>query len=110
MPSPSRFQVLWAKTAAQDLVSILEYESFRDPRRAERSLAAIERASSRLTGFPKRGRIVPELKEQGIALYREMILPPWRIIYRSEGRSVLVLAVIDGRRNLEDLLLDRFLH
>jgi toxin ParE1/3/4 len=58
--------------------------------------------------LPERGRIVPELREQGIILYREIILAPWRVIYRIVGQTVYVLAVLDARRNLEDILLDRF--
>ncbi|MDD4169451.1 MAG: type II toxin-antitoxin system RelE/ParE family toxin [Desulfotomaculaceae bacterium] len=41
--------------------------------------------------------------------YRELIAPPWRIIYKIEGNKVLVLAVINARRNVEDVLLDRFI-
>jgi hypothetical protein len=48
------------------------------------------------------------LKEQGIILYREIILAHWRMIYRIAGQTVYVLAVFDARRNLEDILLDRF--
>ena len=61
-----------------------------------------------LNVLPERGRIVPELREQGIILYREIILAPWRMIYRIFGQTVYVLAVLDARRNLEDVLLDRF--
>ena len=39
---------------------------------------------------------------------RELIESPWRILYRIEADTVYVLAVIDARRNVEDLLLDRF--
>jgi len=55
------------------------------------------------------GRIVPELQYYSILTYRELINPPWRIMYKIEGNKVWVLAVFDGRRNLEDLLLDRFI-
>jgi hypothetical protein len=33
-------------------------------------------------GFPERGRIVPELQAQGISQYGELIIPPWRLVYR----------------------------
>ena len=39
--------------------------------------------------------------------YRELIEPPWRIVYRIESESVLVLGVLDGRRDLKSLLLER---
>ena len=42
-------------------------------------------------------------------VYRELIVRPWRIIYRVSTKRVLVLAVLDGRRDLEGLLLSRLL-
>jgi hypothetical protein len=47
--------------------------------------------------------------EQGIAVYHELIVSPWRILYKIENRQVLVFAVLDGRRNIEDLLLQRLI-
>ena len=109
MLKPRKFAVYWAKSAALDLDSIIAYISSGSIENAGRILGEIQRAALRLSIFPQRGRIVPELKEQGIVIYHELVRAPWRIIYRIEGRRVLVLAVIDGRRNLEDLLLQRFL-
>jgi toxin ParE1/3/4 len=34
---------------------------------------------------------------------------PYRIIYRVEKRTVSVLAVLDGRREIQDLLLERLI-
>jgi len=41
--------------------------------------------------------------------YRELIVPPYRLIYHARGVDVLVLAVFDARRSLEDVLLDRLI-
>jgi hypothetical protein len=41
--------------------------------------------------------------------WRELIVKPYRLIYRIEGEVVNVLAVFDGHRDLEDLLLERLL-
>jgi plasmid stabilization system protein ParE len=37
------------------------------------------------------------------------VVRPYRLIYRVERDTVTVLAVFDGRRDLEDVLLDRLL-
>jgi len=37
------------------------------------------------------------------------VIRPWRVIYRIEAERVYVVAVIDGRRNVEDILLARLL-
>lgn len=57
----------------------------------------IERAR-RVGAVPRSGRIVPELGEPEI---REVLLRTYRIIYRVEPRRVLVLTVVEGRRQLK---------
>lgn len=109
MPDRGLFSVYWARSAARDLASIIDYISSESVENAQRGLSRIQRTAARLARFPQRGRIVPELKEQGVLIYREILHPPWRIIYRIEGKRVLVAAVLDARRSLEDLLLERFL-
>jgi len=49
-----------------------------------------------------RGRIVPELNDSG---YREVFVQSVRVIYKVEAHTVVVLAVIHGRRLLESALL-----
>ena len=56
------------------------------------------------------GRVVPELLSQGISLYREIVITPWRVIYKIERDRVYIVSVIDSRRNVEDVLLARLLH
>ena len=58
--------------------------------------------------MPERCRIVPELKKNGIAQYQELIESYWRLIFRIDGSNVYLVSVLDSRRNLEDILLDRF--
>ena len=50
---------------------------------------------------------MPELRLRGITLYRELIRAPYRIIYRIVGAEVWVLAIVDGRRDLDALLNSR---
>ncbi|MBU1570609.1 MAG: plasmid stabilization protein, partial [Proteobacteria bacterium] len=59
---------------------------------------------------PERGRVVPELQDQGIFQYRELIVKPWRSIYRIAEREIYVLSVIDSRKNVEDILLNRLIY
>ncbi|WP_363321015.1 type II toxin-antitoxin system RelE/ParE family toxin [Desulfobacula sp.] len=53
--------------------------------------------------------MVPELQGQGIFQYREIIITPWRLIYRIAEQRVFVLSVIDSRQNIEDVLLMRLI-
>jgi len=101
------YAVLWADGAEEDLRSIIEYLCIDNPLAAKDSLRKIKTKTSSLCSFPQRGRVVPELKEHGILQYRELIIPPWRVIYRISKERVYVLLVIDSRRNVEDVLLGR---
>lgn len=105
----AEYEVFWTRTARQDLEKILEHIAADSQIRARRVYLDIKEKAAGLRLFPLQGRIVPELRYYGIALYRELICPPWRIMYKTEENRVWVLAVIDGRRNAEDILLDRFI-
>jgi len=104
------YKVIWANVAESDLANIIKYIGEDSPQNALNILKKIRQKVSRLYTLPERGRIVPELQDQGIIQYRELIISPWRLIYRISGRKVYVLSVIDSRQNLEDVLLKRFVN
>ena len=51
--------------------------------------------------------MVPELHDQGINQYREMVVSPWRVVFRIAGSRVFVVLVFDSRPDIEDVLLKR---
>jgi len=103
------YSVVWSKTAESDLIAIIQYIHNSNPQAEAKAFTNIKDKTDDLIWFPERGRIVPELLAHGIGHYRELIIPPWRVIYRFSGTTVYVLAVIDSRRNVEDVLLDRLI-
>ena len=104
------YEVKWAVVAENDLRSIIEYIAKDSPGNAGQILKKIKQKASTLKNLPERGRIVPELQDQGISIYRELIISPWRLIYRVTHTEVYVLSVLDARRNIEDILLKRLIH
>ena len=102
-----KYKVAWAEIAQYDLKQIIDYTAVDSPGNASRILHKFKQKVSALYTMPDRGRIVPELKEQGIHTYREIIIARWRVIYRISDTTVFVLSVFDSRRNVEDVLLDR---
>jgi len=104
------YDVIWSETSERDLTEIVEYIAADSPSNAFEIFKEIKEKASRLYTFPERGRIVPELKDQGIVLYRELVVPPWRIIYRLSKKTVYVLSVLDSRQNIEDILLKRLIY
>jgi len=103
------YKVEWASVAENDLRRILAYIATDSPDTASHIFKRIRQKASSLYTLPERGRIVPELQGQGINIYRELIIAPWRIIYRITDKTVFVLSVIDSRQNIEDILLNRLL-
>ena len=101
------YKIEWAKVAENDLKGIIEYIAEDSPANALKILKTIKQKASSLFTLPERGRIVPELQDQGILIYRELIILPWRIIYRISETKIYVLSVLDARQNVEDILLKR---
>ena len=97
----------WAEVAVRDLEEIVAYIALDSPADAERVLDRLEQRAATLESSPARGRVVPELARFGMRTWRELLVKPYRLFYRLEGDTVTVLALFDGRRDLEDLLLER---
>lgn len=103
------YQVRWARAAESDLTEIIEYIMQDSPANAHDIFNKIKIKTEDLVLLPDRGRVVPELFSQGISLYREIIIAPWRVVYRIAEKTVFILAVIDSRRNVEDVLLEHLI-
>jgi toxin ParE1/3/4 len=104
------YEVRWSETSEKDLINIIEHIAIDSPSIAFEKFKEIKEKASYLCSYPDRGRIVPELQDQGISQYRELIVSPWRIIYRVSKKSVYVLSVLDSRQNVEDILLKRLIN
>lgn len=103
------FEVLWSEVAVQDLERIVDFIEPEAPIAAQQVFDQVAERSRALETLPFRGRVVPELARYEVTAYRELIIPPYRLMYRIDGDRVLVVAVFDSRRDLEEILLSRFL-
>ncbi|MBT8369959.1 MAG: type II toxin-antitoxin system RelE/ParE family toxin, partial [Deltaproteobacteria bacterium] len=66
-----KYDILWSNIAENDLKNIVEYIAADSPPIALKIFKRIKQKASSLYTFPERGRIVPELRDQGILQYRE---------------------------------------
>lgn len=105
----TRRRVRWTRSARRDLEGIVAYLADRCPQAALATLDRLEARAKSLTTLADRGRVVPELRRLHIRQYRELLVPPYRVIYRVSGALVWILVLVDARRNLEDVLLDRLI-
>lgn len=99
--------MVWTEAATHDLVEIVSFVARTAPANARRLLIRPRSKADSLERTPQRGRFVPELAATGTRSWRELIVKPHRIVYRIRNDIVLVGAVADGRRDLEELLLER---
>ncbi len=97
-------KVAWSPEAIEDVESIADYIG-RDSEFYARAVATkiIEMGRS-IESFPWAGRIVPELGDDKV---RERLVYSYRVIYQVQERMILVVAVIHGRRLIENIA-DRF--
>ena len=104
-----KYDVVITKTAEDDLNEIVLYIAQDDLQIALKILGRLQEKVLSLKLFPEKGRIIPELKDQNIIEYREIIESPWRIVYRIDKSKVFILNIIDGRRNVQDLLMKKLM-
>jgi plasmid stabilization system protein ParE len=102
-----KYFVKWTAPAREDINEIIDYISETNINYAVKILDNIEEKVKNLDMFPERYRIVPELEKYGYLIYREIIVEYWKVIYKIENDFVYIMLVIDGRRNLDDLLLKK---
>ena len=102
--------VFLTQDAMNDLEAIHDYIFIHDsPAKAEYVVNKIEETFQTLSLFPERGGYPVELLAVGIKEYRETFFKPYRIIYRVLSDKVYVMLIVDGRRDLQTLLLRRLL-
>ena len=98
-------QVIWTEPALSDLNEIADYIALDKFSAAQRLIQQIFSSVERLEQFPESGRIPPELEH---SRYREIIVDPCHIFYRSdnEQNKVYILYVMRGERQLRKYLID----
>jgi len=94
-------EIVWSEQALTAIDAIAEYISKDSPAYASRVVDGIYAATRRLIRFPHSGRVVPESQSQ---TYREVFAYSFRIIYRVERSSVVIVNVIHAHQDLSALL------
>ncbi len=96
--------------AEDDLFDIYRHVASADSeQKAERLIQKLRALCLNLAELPDRGHVPPELEFIGVLDYLEVHYKPYRVIYQVIGEQVYVHAVIDGRRDLPELLEQRLL-
>ena len=105
-----KYRVHVVRDAEEDMLEIWSYVALSgSPETAARLPDQLEQAITNLESMPERGHIPPNLKRINIYEYREIHLKVYGIIYQISGSDLFVHCVLDGRRDIEDLLRERLL-
>ncbi len=95
-------QIIWTEPALLDLNEIAEYIALDNPGAAGQLVKKIFTKTDRLEEFPESGRKPPELKK---TRYKDIIVVPCRIFYRTEQDKVYIVYVLRSERQLRKYLL-----
>lgn len=103
-----KYRIVWSDIAIRDVENLIEYIAGRgNTINAHRVYLKIIKKIDRLSSHPFRCRIVPELKELFIHEYRELIVKPYRIFFRVYDKNIVLVGILDSRRDLEEILIQR---
>jgi toxin ParE1/3/4 len=105
-----RFLVRLTAGAEGDLAAIHAYIAESDGKAAaDRVLRRLLDLSDWLSRMPERGSFPRELLSIGMHDYRQILLKPYRVIYRLRNETVYIVLLADARRDMQTLLTERLL-
>ncbi|NOX19445.1 MAG: type II toxin-antitoxin system RelE/ParE family toxin [Chlorobi bacterium] len=105
-----KYKVLIDPQAKKDLKDIFLYAATNDSiASADKLLDGLEKTCYTLGEYPERGHVPPELRLTGIKRYLEIDYKPYRIIYELQNNLIYIHSVLDGRRNIQEILAERLL-
>jgi plasmid stabilization system protein ParE len=93
-----RRRVVWTPGAQAALKEAIEYVAADSPGNARELLARLLDTAASLTELGERGRRV---SEHDSPFVREMLVRPYRLIYRVRDDTIEIIAVLHQRRSFE---------
>ena len=96
--------------ARQDLLKIYKYiKATGNPEAARRMYEQLSEACDSLSQNPEHGNAPSEIEGLSEMLCRQILIKNYRIIYQVIGKVVIIHGIIDGRRNIREIMRQRFL-
>lgn len=103
-------EVYLISDAERDILDIYKYITLNHSKeKAEYVFNKIEEICRSLIVLPDRGHIPQELERIGVMNFKEIHFKPYRIIYEIINKKVFIHCVLDGRRNLQEILEHRLI-
>jgi len=100
-----KHEIIWSKDAGDEFFEIISYIKYNTGKiTAEKIYSKIMNEIKRVSTNPKTRIISPLLREFGINHIHQLNINPWIIYYKTEKNIMEIISIIDGRRNLEEIL------
>ncbi|MCL1812814.1 MAG: type II toxin-antitoxin system RelE/ParE family toxin [Treponema sp.] len=100
-----KHEIIWSKDAGDELAEIISYIKYNTGKiTAEKIYAKIIKEVDKISENPEGRRIAPILREFGINYIHQINISPWIVFYKTENKKMEIISIIDGRRNLEEIL------
>ncbi|AFZ53870.1 type II toxin-antitoxin system RelE/ParE family toxin [Cyanobacterium aponinum UTEX 3222] len=91
------YRVVWSPKAVEDVEAIAAYIARDSPSYAAAVVQKVIEITDELTQDATKGRLIPEIEESKVM---EQFAYSYRLLYRIEGETVTVAALIHGKRLL----------
>jgi addiction module RelE/StbE family toxin len=93
-------RLIWSPRSIRDLEAIHAHIAEDSPLYADLVVQRLVRAPDRLQQFPESGRIVPERSQPEL---RELIVRPFRVVYRIRNDSIQIVTIFRASRLFPDI-------
>ena len=97
-------QIIWTEPALNELDEIAEFIALDKFDAAQKLVQSVFSRVEQLKHQPKSGRVPPELPKKSI--YREVIVGPCRVFYRTDKSKIIVIYVMRSERMLRKYILE----
>jgi plasmid stabilization system protein ParE len=92
-------RLIWSPLADAQVDDAVAYIAADEPAAARAWLERLLERVRSLADYPDSGRMVPELQREDV---RELIVPPYRVIYRRTADAVEIAALRHGARHFDE--------
>jgi toxin ParE1/3/4 len=100
-----KHDIIWSKDAGDELAEIISYIKYNTGKITAKKIYfkiinEVKRVSENAAGR----RVAPLLRRFGINNIHQLNISPWIVFYKVEDNKMQIISIIDGRRNLEEIL------
>lgn len=93
-------KIIWSPRANAELEAEIEWIARERPQTAAAWLRRIRDATFQLADFPGRGKLLREFPDSS---YRELVVPPYRIVYLSDPDDLIIITLKHSRERLSEI-------